>query len=106
MSESQRVYEQVRAFVSRRTIAHATQRAIRESELKTSLCANGSLDPEAVDTAFRKLAQDDVILRGDGWVTIDAEDADWYRQVIEDCAAREDPPRELIGACNRRLADE
>lgn len=101
--DSQVAYDLVRSFVSRRTVAHAEQRAVREQELKVSLCAHGELSAEEANTALRALDEQGEIIRGDGWTTIDCESDDWYRQVIEWCAERDDPPRALIGACNRRL---
>jgi len=96
-------YERVREFVAYRTVAHPEQRAVREDELRCSLCANGSIPLSAVRTALRALAEQGVIVRADGWLSIDTTDRVWMRQVIEWCAGRDDPPQDFIGACNRRL---
>ena len=97
------VYERVKQFVSRNTVAHAKQRAVKEQQLKLSLCAHGDIEVEQANTALKALAEQDVIFRAGGWLTINVERSEWYRQVIQWCAEQEDPPRELIGALNRRL---
>jgi len=98
-------YERVREFIARRTVGHPDQRAVRESELRCSLCAHGDLPLSAVRTALRALAEQGVILHADGWLSIDTTERPWLRQVIGWCAARDDPPQAFIGACNRRLQD-
>jgi hypothetical protein len=96
-------YERVREFIARRTVGHAEQRAVRETELRCSLCAHADIPLAAVRTALRALAEQGVILHADGWVTMDTTERPWLRQVIAWCAARENPPQAFIGACNRRL---
>ena len=96
-------YERVREFIARRTVAHAEQRAVRETELRCSLCAHADIPVAAVRTALRALAEQGVILHADGWLSIDTTERPWLRQVIGWCAGREDPPQDFIGACNRRL---
>ena len=62
-------YEQVERFIQSRTVNHAEQMAVRETELKTSLCANGSLTPKQVNTALKALGEQEVIQYGSGWIT-------------------------------------
>lgn len=99
------VYERCKEYVSRNTLRHSYQRAVKEQQLKLSFVAHGDMSSEQVNTALKALAGQDVILRVDGWLTMDTEMDDWYRQVITWCAELEDPPRPLIGALNRRLSE-
>jgi hypothetical protein len=99
MSDTQeRVYE----YIKRRTVDHHTQRAIKEAELKTSLCANGSLDVAQVDTALRALGEQDKIQYGEGWI-IPVVDKQFHRECAEWLANRDNPPKALIGNVNKAV---
>ena len=95
-------YNMVKEWILQRTVAHAEQKAVRETELKTSLCANGSLDPEMVDTALEALGEQGTILYGSGWIT-PAIDGPWLRNAIEYVVPKEDSPEEFVAVCNNYL---
>jgi len=97
-------YEQTYRYVKGETVAMPNQRAVREKSLKTSLCANGSLDPEQVDTALKALAEQDKIQYGDGWIT-PVVDKQWHRDAVAWLAQRENPPQKLIGQMNKSIQD-
>lgn len=97
------VYRRCKEWIARNTLSHADQKAAKEQQLKLSFVAHGEMSADQVNAALQALAEQKVIIHADGWLTMDPEDEDWYRQVIEWCADRENPPRGLIGACNRRL---
>jgi len=103
--DREEVYERCKEYVSRNTVAHSKQRAVKEQQLKLSFVAHGDMSSDQVDTALKALAEQGVIVRAEGWLTIDLDKDDWYRQVIRWCAERDDPPRGLIGALNRRLSE-
>jgi len=106
MSETERTvqsgYEQVYSYVKGETVAMVHQRAVREKTLKTSLCANGSLEVEQVDTALKALAEQDKIQYGDGWIT-PVVDKQWHRDAVAWLAQRENPPKQLIGKMNKAI---
>jgi len=97
-------YEQVYSYIKGETVAMPNQRAVRETSLKTSLCANGSLDPEQVDTALKALAEQDKIQYADGWIT-PVVDLQWHRDAVAWLAQRDEPPQKLIGAMNKSIQD-
>ena len=103
MSDSREVtYERTKEWILQRTVAHAEQKAVREKELKTSLCANGSLEPEKVDTVLRALGEQGTILRGSGWIT-PVIDGPWLRGAIEYVVPKEESPEEFVAVCNNYL---
>ena len=95
-------YELVDTFIRRRTVAHPEQRGVKEAELKTSLCADGSLSVEQVNTALRALGEQDKIQYGSGCI-VPVVDQQYHKDAIAWLADRDDPPRELIGMMNKSL---
>jgi hypothetical protein len=108
MSEVERSQDnaegQVYSYIKGETVAMPNQRAVREKTLKTSLCANGSLDPEQVDTALRALGEQDKIQYADGWI-VPVVDKQYHRDAIGWLAERDDPPKQLIGKMNKAIQD-
>ena len=98
------VYNRLEEYIGRQTVGHVQQRAVQEQQLKLTFVAHGPMEVDQVNTALKALAEQGAIIRAGGWMTVDTEQDDWYRQVIEWCAARDDPPRKLIGELNRRVA--
>jgi len=97
-------YEQTYRYVKSETVAMPNQRAVREKTLKTSLCANGSLEVEQVDTALKALAEQDKIQYGGGWI-VPVVDLQWHRDAVAWLAQKENPPQKLIGAMNKSIQD-
>jgi len=97
-------YEQVYSYIKNETVAMPNQRAVREKTLKTSLCANGSLGVEQVDTALKALAEQDKIQYANGWIT-PVVDLQWHRDAVAWLAQRDDPPQGLIGRMNKAIQD-
>jgi len=95
-------YEQTYSYVKGETVAMPNQRAVREKTLKTSLCANGSLEVAQVDTALKALAEQDKIQYGDGWIT-PVVDLQYHRDAVAWLAQKENPPQELIGKMNKAI---
>ena len=95
-------YEQVYRYVKGETVAMPNQRAVREKSLKTSLCANGSLEVKQVDTALKALAEQDKIQFADGWIT-PVVDLQYHRDAVAWLAQRDDPPQKLIGRMNKAI---
>jgi len=95
-------YKQVYRYIKGETVGMPNQRAVREKSLKTSLCANGSLEVEQVDTALRALAEQEKIQYADGWIT-PVVDLQWHRDAVAWLANRENPPQELIGKMNKAI---
>jgi len=95
-------YEQVYSYIKGETVAMPNQRAVRETSLKTSLCANGSLDPEQVDTALKALAEQDKIQFADGWIT-PVVDLQYHRDAVAWLAQKDEPPQGLIGGMNKAI---
>jgi hypothetical protein len=108
MSETERTiqsgYEQTYSYIKNETVAMPNQRAVRETSLKTSLCANGSLEVEQVDTALKALAEQDKIQFAGGWI-VPVVDLQWHRDAVAWLAQRENPPQGLIGAMNKSIQD-
>jgi hypothetical protein len=108
MSEIERSQEsgekQVYSYVKGETVAMPNQRAVREKSLKTSLCANGSLEVEQVNTALRALAEQDKIQYANGWIT-PVVDLQWHRDAVAWLAQRNEPPQKLIGKMNKTIQD-
>jgi len=94
----------VYSYIKGETTPKLDQRAVREKTLKTSLCANGSLDPEQVDTALKALAEQERVQYGDGWIT-PVVDLQWHRDAVAWLAQRDEPPQGLIGAMNKSIQD-
>jgi hypothetical protein len=97
-------YEQVYSYIKGETVAMPNQRAVREKSLKTSLCANGSLEVDQANTALKALAEQDKIQYGDGWIT-PVVDLQWHRDAVAWLAQRENPPKALIGKMNKAIQD-
>jgi len=95
-------YEQTYRYVKGETVAMPNQRAVREKTLKTSLCANGSLEVEQVDTALKALAEQDKIQYANGWIT-PVVDKQWHRDAVAWLAQKDGPPKELIGRMNKAI---
>lgn len=95
-------YEQTKEWILQNTVAHAEQKAVRETELKTSLCSHGDLDPEKVRTALKALGEQGIILYGSGWIT-PVIDGPWLRDAIEYVVPKEDSPEEFVAVCNNYL---
>jgi hypothetical protein len=95
-------YKQVYGYIKGETVAMPNQRAVREKTLKTSLCANGSLEVEQVDTALKALAEQDKIQFAGGWI-VPVVDLQWHRDAVAWLAQRENPPQGLIGAMNKAI---
>jgi hypothetical protein len=108
MSEIERSQDnaerQVYSYIKGETTPKLDQRAVREKSLKTSLCANGSLEVEQVDTALKALAEQDKIQYANGWIT-PVVDLQWHRDAVAWLAQQENPPQELIGAMNKAIQD-
>jgi len=106
MSETERTiqsgYEQTYSYIKNETVAMPNQRAVREKSLKTSLCANGSLEVEQVDTALKALAEQDKIQFADGWIT-PVVDKQWHRDAVAWLAQKDEPPQGLIGGMNKAI---
>jgi len=106
MSETERTiqsgYEQTYSYIKNETVAMPNQQAVREKTLKTSLCANGSLEVEQVDTALKALAEQDKIQYGDGWIT-PVVDKQWHRDAVAWLAQKDEPPQGLIGGMNKAI---
>ena len=107
MNEIERTQEsaknQVYSYVKQETVATpALQYAVKEPTLKTTLCANGSLSVEQVNTALRALGEQDKIQYGSGWI-VPVVDQQYHKDAIAWLADRDDPPRELIGMMNKAL---
>jgi len=95
-------YARTKEWILQNTVAHAEQKAVRETELKTTLCANGTLDPDAVDTALKALGEQGTILYGSGWIT-PVIDGPWLRGAIEYVVPKEESPEEFVAVCNNYL---
>jgi hypothetical protein len=107
MSEVERsrksAYEQVYSYIKSKTVGNpALTYAVREKTLKTSLCANGSLDPEQADTALKALGEQDKIQYAGGWI-VPVVDQQYHRDAVAWLAQRDDPPKQLIGAMNKAI---
>jgi len=106
MSETERTiqsgYEQTYSYIKNETVAMPNQRAVREKSLKTSLCANGSLEVEQVDTALKALAEQDKIQFADGWIT-PVVDLQYHRDAVAWLAQKDEPPQGLIGGMNKAI---
>jgi hypothetical protein len=106
MSETERTiqsgYEQTYSYIKNETVAMPNQRAVREKSLKTSLCANGSLEVGQVDTALKALAEQNKIQYGDGWIT-PVVDKQWHRDAVAWLAQKDEPPQGLIGGMNKAI---
>ena len=106
MSEPERTiqsgYEQVYRYIKSETVAMPNQRAVREKTLKTSLCANGSLEVEQVNTALKALAEQEKIQYGNGWIT-PVVDLQWHRDAVAWLAQKDEPPKELVGKMNKAI---
>jgi hypothetical protein len=96
------IYEQTKEWILQNTVAHAEQKAVRETELKTTLCANGDLDPDKVRTALKALGEQGIILYGSGWIT-PIIDGPWLRDAIEYVVPKEESPEEFVAVCNNYL---
>jgi hypothetical protein len=98
-------YEQIYSYIKQKTVGNpALPYAVAETTLKTSLCANGSLDPEQVDTALKALGEQDKIQYANGWIT-PVVDLQYHRDAVAWLAQKENPPKELIGAMNKAMQD-
>jgi len=108
MSEIERSQDnaekQVYSYIKNETVAMVNQQAVREKTLKTSLCANGSLEVEQVDTALKALAEQNKIQFADGWIT-PVVDKQWHRDAVAWLAQRDEPPQKLIGQMNKSIQD-
>jgi len=108
MSEIERSQDnakkQVYSYIKNETVAMPNQRAVREKTLKTSLCANGSLEVGQVDTALKALAEQNKIQFADGWIT-PVVDLQYHRDAVAWLAQKDDPPKELIGKMNKAIQD-
>jgi len=105
MSETrsrQSAYKQVYSYIKGETVAMPNQRAVREKTLKTSLCANGSLEVEQVDTGLKALAEQDKIQYANGWIT-PVVDLQWHRDAVAWLAQKDEPPKELVGKMNKAI---
>jgi hypothetical protein len=67
-SDREQTYDRVRSYIYEEVQRLAETEAVRETTLRTSLCANGPLDPDAVESALRALDEQAEIIRGAGWV--------------------------------------
>lgn len=103
MNDRETVYERCKDYIARHSVGHASKRAVKEQQLKLSFVAHGNMTTDQVNTALKALEEQGVIVRAGGWTTIDLEDDDWFRQVIQWCVERENSPRELIGELNGRV---
>jgi hypothetical protein len=107
MSEIERsresAYEQVYEYVKQETVANPDfAYAVAEETLKTTLCANGSLKVDQVETALQALGEQDRIQYGSGWI-VPIVDKQFHRDAIGWLANREQPPKSLIGKMNKAV---
>jgi hypothetical protein len=94
-------YHAVKSLIWARTV-DGTQNAIREQQVKLTMCDHGSLTIEQVDTALRALGEQHSILYGSGWIT-PVVDGPWLRDAIEHVVPKEDEPEEFVAVCNNYL---
>ena len=78
MSDTQ---ERVRKWIMRQTKDHHSQKAVKEQQLKLSLCAHGDLEVQDVNKALKALGEQEVIQYGSGWI-VPVVDKEYHREAI------------------------
>jgi len=76
----------------------------KESQLRMSHCANGSIPVRLFDQALSMLQENGEIVRGETYLSY-PNNAQMGREAIEYVAAKDDPDRQFIGRMNQLLPD-
>ena len=98
------VYERVKSYIMQNTInSHTNQKAVKEQQLKLSLCAHGNLETDEVNTALKALGEQEVIQYGSGWIT-PVIDEEYHREAIEYVVENQTGDvSEFVGVANTAL---
>lgn len=99
MVDRERAYTAVKNVVVGLT-KRPEKRAIKERAVKTMLVAHGELSPEEYAKAVRALAEQDVVVRGSGWLSPVVDEV-WAREAIEYVVERAGDPQAFVASMNR-----
>ena len=104
MSENTReeAYNRVFDYIKHNTTTLANQKAVREQQLKLSLVAHGDLDSDEVNKALKALGEQEKIVYGSGWITVNIDNV-WLKDALSYVVENGDSPKEFVKVANRRL---